>query len=146
MQNEETGDQSNTAEKDHDDIFSYPEINFQEVPEIAADRFYNKEKYPHELQDSNYKPLRSQNAMARIMRRFVQKDESSSNKSYRITKEPPQFEKPRFEDIESQMIATCRKQSDCNIRATCVRDSNYGQNFCQCSHGFNGNGLFCFSS
>lgn len=139
MQNEETEDQFNVAEEDS---FNDPKINFRMVPEIAPDLFYNKEKYPHKLQDSNYKPL---NAISRIMRSFIQKGDSSINEPYRTT-ESPRFEKPRFEDIESQMIATCGRNSDCNIRATCVRKSNYGQNFCQCSRGFNGNGLFCFRS
>lgn len=142
MQYAETEDQSNIAGKD---IFNDPEINFREVPEIATDLFYNIEKYPHKLRDSNYKSLHTQNAISRIMRSFLQKDESSIKKPYKTT-ELPRFEKPRFEDIESQMIATCGRNSDCNIRATCVRKSNYEQNFCQCSRGFNGNGLFCFRS
>ncbi|GIY38523.1 hypothetical protein CEXT_272301 [Caerostris extrusa] len=53
-----------------------------------------------------------------------------------------------FEDVESSLIADCKKDSECGIHAVCNSSSTVWQvdgspkNFCRCKDGFIGNGMF----
>lgn len=133
------------------------------VPEIPIDLFYDRGqtqdsaltmREPHNrfLRSDDFNTFPPEDIPADGYKNNILKETIGSNKFQRSEEFPiiddPKTshlsEKHRFEDVDSQTIATCLSDLDCNIYAVCIPAPLSGQKFCKCRHDYNGNGIFCF--